>query len=505
MYPGLHTLEWGILHSMRVPLLPPVRNTKITLFILLIGWVLFGLGFLYFGKFQDGGWYTCAAKTVLRGLSPFEDFYYPHTPHYLWSYATLLSWMPNADPFWGRILHILLSTLTLCVCLHLLVREARDRLFWFVMVLLLNPYMLQFLFQIKSYALIQLLLLGSLWQFLRGNKEISYSLLAILSMFRISFLPLLPLYIWLDRRHFRPTALLAYFIPFLTLFSLDWEVVLKNLFLPIPWPVLSPNLFNHAYLESNSLTLVEVISEKIGYILRSSLIFIPFLLTVHCVKPKKIRSLLLGLFVIILIAHLPAQRPFDEYLAPVFLPLYLILFLHADFGSFRIRNSTLFLLIFSACVTTWRGYRRLVFPSQIQRIETVISELEKVKPGKRSLLFSFDGYLNSFLKEPAPLDTTMGRFSLQPNFTPEQARSLKVVHPEFLWDWIATKKFSYLLLSDSEIHILGHHSPGFLNHLKSHYTLVQTFDYLLEVNEKTHLWEWGNSNQDPSTPISTFR
>lgn len=450
-------------------------------------WLFYGFFFLNFGKFQDGGWYTCAARALLEGLQPYVDFYYPHTPLYLWIYSFLLDFLPAPNPWWGRFLHFLLSTLCLVFCLRKLKIAGRTNWNWFLVIILINPYFLYFLFQIKSYAICQILLFGSLYLWIESRKPAAYFLLSLVSLTRISFFPILLVYLWLDRKQLKPSYFLAYGLPLLTLFFWPWESMAQNLFFPIPIPGHTPNPFNEAYFGIQSPQLISMLKDKVGFLLRLMIIFTPFLILIRHLKNSNVSRLLLWVFWISVLSHVLALKPLDEYLSPVFIPLYFLLFLHYGAPK-RLRAWMIVLIILSGAHTMVRGIRRFVFPSQIQQIESLVQKIRAASAGERELLLSFDGYVNSMLPGKIQRETIMARFSFRPEFEPQQAQALHVVHPRDVERWIGEKRFSFLLLSTSEMDSFNLAIAGFSDLLRRHYQMEQSFENLTETEQESYLW-----------------
>lgn len=464
-------------------------SPKILWIIGSMGIAFWTIAFLFFAKFNDGGWYTCAAQAVMQGWSPYSDFYYPHTPPYLYLYSTLLSFFPQPGIVEGRAVHILTTLALLGLTLYLLSRKGGSKSLLLLFATVLNPYVLAFLFTIKSYAFVQWLIFLSLYCFFVKNKSWAYFLLGAAVCMRISFLPLVLAYALADRFRVRPLAWIAFVAPFLVLLAFPMETMRENLFFPVPLPGFEQNFFNEAYLQYSWTDLTELLERKTAYFLRSILLFLPFLVLVHKVKSQRVARVLISFLALGFLGHLIAVHPYEEYLIPLYLPLYFFLILNLNIRLNLLPRWSLILIVLSLGNHSYKGIRRIIGPqSQILNLKNLQSSLKEPAPNPSSKFLCFDGYFNAENPGSYPKEVIMARFSRFPGWSDSKANQVHVVNASKLKSWLQKANFDWILLSSSEKKAFFTQDPQIRQVLDKHYKLEKMLSNTFEINEKTSIY-----------------
>jgi hypothetical protein len=462
-------------------------------------WVLWSLGlvcilfwswaFLVYGKFNDGGWYTCAAQAVLKGLNPYTDFYYPHTLPYLYFYSALLSLWPEPGVFEGRILHILVTLFLIGLVTYGLYKKNRSTVSLILFALAFNPYVLSFLFTIKSYAFLQWLLFLSLGFYFRQQRVVAYFFLGLACHLRISFLPLILVYAWVDRSRFRLGSWAGFLAPFLVLLALPVEAMSENLFLPVPLLGFEPNAFNQVYFQSSGADWGSFYARKAAYLLRSLLLFLPFLILVRHINIPRVSGILVSFLGFGFLGHLIAVRPYEEYLIPLYIPLYFFLFISLRFPLKPLSRWAWFFIFISLGNQFYKGSRRLVWPqSQLLAIQTLHSELAERSASSSSQSLCFDGYFNASGIQAYPREVIMGRFSRFPGWKSSRADRLQIVNASKLKNWFQARTFDWILLSSSEQESFFSQDPQLKAILKNNYRYIKQISRFFELPEETYIY-----------------
>ena len=250
-----------------------------------------------FGKFNDGGWYTLAALSIKSGYQPFIDFHYPHTPHYAYLLSKFYICVPNQ--FVLFTFHSLIWLFAVLMAVSLVRKENISLL---AILILCQPYQIYFLCLIKSYGIIQLLLLFVLLLQNTNCRLFTGLILGLIITIRVST-PVTLILMPAANKSWNLALLvlaLASLIPAINAGLLD------HWFLPIQHLGLEMNAFNKFYLENFREPLEFRLSRKIGYLIKSLIMWSPFLLIAYQTKNVKVLILLcLNIFI-----HIFLARPF---------------------------------------------------------------------------------------------------------------------------------------------------------------------------------------------------
>ena len=248
---------------------------------------------LLFGKFNDGGWYTLAALSIKSGYQPFIDFHYPHTPHYAYLLSQVLHLCPESihPVLFLRFFHSLIWLFAVLMAVSLVRKENISLL---AILILCQPYQIYFLCLIKSYGIIQLLLLFVLLLQNTNWKLFTGLILGLIITIRVST-PVTLILMPAANKSWNLALLvlaLASLIPAINAGLLD------HWFLPIQHLGLEMNAFNKFYLENFREPLEFRLSRKIGYLIKSLIMWSPFLLIAYQTKNVKVLILLcLNIFI----------------------------------------------------------------------------------------------------------------------------------------------------------------------------------------------------------------
>ena len=192
-------------------------------------------------------------------------------------------------------------------------------------LILCQPYQIYFLCLIKSYGIIQLLLLFVLLLQNTNWKLFTGLILGLIITIRVST-PVTLILMPAANKSWNLALLvlaLASLIPAINAGLLD------HWFLPIQHLGLEMNAFNKFYLENFREPLEFRLSRKIGYLIKSLIMWSPFLLIAYQTKNVKVLILLcLNIFI-----HIFLARPLDEYSCFFLLPCAVMLCSQENFYS----------------------------------------------------------------------------------------------------------------------------------------------------------------------------
>ena len=410
---------------------------------------------LLFGKFNDGGWYTLAALSIKSGYQPFIDFHYPHTPHYAYLLSQVLHLCPESihPVLFLRFFHSLIWLFAVLMAVSLVRKENISLL---AILILCQPYQIYFLCLIKSYGIIQLLLLFVLLLQNTNLKLFTGLILGLIITIRVST-PVTLILMPAANKSWNLALLvlaLASLIPAINAGLLD------HWFLPIQHLGLEMNAFNKFYLENFREPLEFRLSRKIGYLIKSLIMWSPFLLIAYQTKNVKVLILLcLNIFI-----HIFLARPLDEYSCFFLLPCAVMLCSQKiSIPKFFYITSVIVFLI-----QLERFSNRLVLP------QSQILQLQQLK--LEGTVFGLDAHLQSNYFNSYDKRQTLGHFSVFPTWSDEFSTNKNVFNNNTLKNHIANHKFDWLLVTNSQIKSIG------LKPLISKYELFRKVPNMLEEN-----------------------
>ena len=411
---------------------------------------------ILFGKFNDGGWYTLAALSIKSGAQPFIDFHYPHTPHFAYFLSKILHLCPES-------IHPVLYLRFFCVIIWLisvlltiaLVKKENYRLL--MILILCQPYQIYFLCIIKCYGVIQLLLLFVLFLQNTHWKSFSGFLVGLILAIRISTpasLALMP----------STNKLWSWFLLILALTSLIPAIkmgLLDHWFLPIQHFGLEINSFNKFYLDKFHEPLGIQWSRKIGYLIKSFIMWSPFILIALYAKNLKV----LFLLIINILLHVCLARPLDEYSCFFLLPCAVMLCnSKIDVPKFFY---TISLIVFITQLDRFNN-RLVLHQSQILKLQAL-----KLKGS----VFSLDAYIQSNYFKSYDKRQTLGHFSIFETWSDEFCQRKNVFNNNTLKNHILNRKFDWLITTDTQVQSIG------LKSLLRNYKLAKKIPTMLEQNE----------------------
>ena len=429
-----------------------MRSLKLTLsYAIIISIVV-----LLFGKFNDGGWYTLAALSIKSGYQPFIDFHYPHTPHYAYLISQVLHLCPESihPVLFLRIFHSLIWLIAVLMTVSLVRKENISLL---AILILCQPYQIYFLCLIKSYGLIQLLLLFVLLLQKTNWKQFTGLILGLIITIRVST----PVTLLLMPAVNKPWNWSLLILALASLIPAINAGLLDHWFLPIQHLGLEMNAFNKFYLENFREPLEFRLSRKIGYLIKSLIMWSPFLLIAYQTKNVKV-LILLGLNIFI---HIFLARPLDEYSCFFLLPCAVML------CSQKISIPKFFYIIsvIVFLIQLERFSNRLVLP------QSQILQLQQLK--LEGTVFGLDAHLQSNYFNSYDKRQTLGHFSVFPTWSDEFSTNKNVFNNNTLKNHIANHKFDWLLVTNSQIKSIG------LKPLLNNYELFRKVPNMLEENE----------------------
>jgi len=411
---------------------------------------------IFFGKFNDGGWYTLAALSIKSGAQPFVDFHYPHTPHFAYFLSKILHLCPESihPVLFLRFFCATIWLITILLTIGLVKKENYKLL---MVLILCQPYQIYFLCIIKCYGVIQLLLLFVLLLQNTQWKSFSGFLVGVILAIRISTpasLALMP----------NTKKLWSWSLLILALTSLIPAInmgLLDHWFLPIHHFGLEINSFNKFYLDTFHEPLGIQWSRKIGYLLKSLTMWSPFLLLAIYIKNLKV----LFLLTVNILLHMSLARPLDEYSCFFLLPCTVMLCHNKiDVPMFFYIIS---LLVFITQIN--RFSNRLVFP------KSQLLELQSLK--LKGSVFSLDAYIQSNYFRSYDKRQTLGHFSIFKTWSDEFCQRKNVFNNNTLKSHILNRNFDWLITTNSQIQSIG------LKSLLHKYKLIKKIPTMLEQNE----------------------
>ncbi|PCJ18396.1 MAG: hypothetical protein COB02_10895 [Candidatus Cloacimonadota bacterium] len=461
------------------------QKRVLTFIIIIFVWFFYGYLIILYGKFNDGGWYTSSAISIDKGLSLYKDFYFPHTPFYVYLYSFFLCFFSEPNILVGRFIHWFITSLLFAfLCLKLFKKTSKKSIFLFVILVLSNPCFIYYLSIIKSYSFVQVLLLISLWTFLSENKKLSYFFLGLASSMRISFIPIVFLYWFYDKEKSLKKVLLFLF-PWIFLLHFDFIALKQNLYLPIKLFGVYINEISAYHLQNvSALSLLAIFQRKLAYLIQTLSLFLPFLLLVFYLRKNSKVKFLFYIFIMSTLTHGLSLLPYDEYHSPLWLALlFLSLFYIKTLQNKEFKN------IIKVCAITFlislsRFKSKLVLEkSQILKLIKISNQIQKKVQTKKYKLLCFDAYMNVSTRFDFPKELIMSRFSFYYKWTENQVKKHNVVNSIMIKKWIINKDFDFILLTNSEIEKMK------LNKVvQENYFLISQYNHLFELKEVSNLY-----------------
>ncbi len=350
----------------------PAERRDATVFAVLVA--ILGASILLFvlaGRLQDDGWYVYAARRALQGSLPYRDAPFPHPP------VALLPYLPAAAlPGWwavlaGRLIAAGLHLVALALAISAL-PAPRDRTHGRLLVLLLlvlDPFAICVMTQIRSYPVASLSLAGVLSTLALGRPWAAGLCLGIGAGARLSLLAAVPaLLVAASMRPgwMRQTAAglaLGLGLVLMIGWSLGGSALAEQLY--VPWVGLpAPNAMTRLYLEGevpggvlawSCLALASLIRLvwthlPVALALAASLRARPLMGPIE--RFAGISILSIGGI------HLLARRPYDDYQI-VLLPAVVFLIVRgcrawlSDLGGLRTVGFAALLVAIPGMVRSW--------------------------------------------------------------------------------------------------------------------------------------------------------
>jgi len=221
------------------------------------------------------------------------------------------------------------------------------------------------------------------------------------------------------------------------------------------------NSFNQHYLDSFQEPLKMQLNRKLDYILKSFVIWSPFLLLAYSSKNLKVLSLLS----LNIIFHLLVNKPLDEYSCFLLLPCALLLCKN----PISIPRSFYILSLLVFLIQIPRFSNRLAIQnSQIIQLQSLNLE---------GSVFGLDAYIQSNYFNSCDKRQILGHFSIFNAWSDDFATQKKVFNRNTLRAHLIAQKFDWLLLTKSQIESLK------LQKVLSNYKLVNSIPTMLELQE----------------------
>ena len=423
---------------------------------------ILGILIILFGKFNDGGWYTLAALWIQSGAHPFVDFHYPHTPHYVYLLAQVLHFCPESihPTLFLRFFSMSIWIITLLITLRLINKENHKLV---TILILCQPYQIYFLCIVKCYGVLQLLILLVIWMQNSNFKWFSGSLIGLILSVRISAIATLTLMP-------SPGKIGHWLLFILAMCSLIPAInsgLLEHWFLPIQHFTAEINSFNQHYLDSYQEPLRMQFNRKLAYLLKSCIMWSPFLLLAYVSKNLKVLSLIC----LNIIFHLLVSRPLDEYSCFLLLPCSLLLCqnLISAPKSFYILS----LLVFFIQIPRFSN-RLVVKHSQIVQLQSL---------NIKGSVFGLDAYVQSNFFDSCDVRQILGHLSIFNNWSDEFVTQKKVFNHNTLKVHLRTSNYDWLLLTNSQIKEIK------LHRILRNYRLIKTIPNMLEGNETLFVYQ----------------
>lgn len=434
---------------------------------------------------QDEGWYLLAARRTAEGAAPYRDYAFTQGPVLPYVYAPFAPLVRDGGLAAGRALTLLLGWTSIAltawtVRAHRGGSHAALPVLAVILLLGLNPFHMQHLATVKTYALAGAWLAGGLGCVLRFHRRGGAGwlaggagLLALAAGTRLSlamFLPAIALELFARRRSLgtRPALLFA------------GAAALAGTAVFLPFLLAAPEAAWFGWVEfhtgretGNGLLLrAAFFSRVLRHHLPLALAFLFLALGRRAPVPGGLAGILGGALAATAV-HALAPFPYDEYqtaLLPAF-ALVVALWLpdfHTEPHARRHLATGLLLaaLLFAAGAPQWQewlsaGRDRVWWPTlrrpPLATLRHAARRVEALAPDDAGPLLTFDPYLAIETGRDLPNRLHMGPFSYFPDMSPERARRLHVLDDTALCELIHTTNAPVAALSGYAFAI---QSPG---------------------------------------------
>lgn len=421
---------------------------KKTLFVLIL--FVMAIAWVFCNGPDDGGWYLQASLKATRGEIPYSDYMFPQGPLmvYIFTPSTLFSNSVLA----GRLLAMLFGLIGLSAIGLSVYKLNKEALPIFLIGLICFPFGISYITLIKTHAPTLLFIGLGVYAWVCGKDFWASLCFAVASTLRLSMLPMYGLFLLWGLYKKKYSVMLSILIAvawFSIWYNISGGQIIKQMYLPFGFIKVNELSEVCGALKGN-ITSHEIVMRKFQTISRCLLAF-PFLIFVFLLPSKaRFRKEPIIASVLLIIANISAERPYDEY---QLIPLYLLLFaasIRVDLtAKWKLKNSTKLLLLLTIIIPWFRVVswaNRSDYQPYLSRLNKQTEWLNENLP--KGNFYPLDAYLSLNVKRPMTNSAWLGQFSYLPHATDQFVAKFKLNNENTLRKQLIQEDFKSIYTPD---------------------------------------------------------